>query len=123
MANRCYAETLRRLDAFDTRGLSHDDGFRTAKAWLIGALGVPPAAAGRLVKAARLLRQLPSLSAAVQTGHVPPEHIDTVSKLADRVGAHRLTEGDPSLADAAQELRRAAPAEYGRQGPGWRFVQ
>jgi hypothetical protein len=106
--NRVQAELVRRIDIVDRRGLAPDDGFRTAKAWLQGAGRLSGAMAHRLVKAARLLRQLPRLAAATQSGEASGEHVQQVSRLADQVGVEHLADVDATLADAARQLEPEA---------------
>lgn len=104
VANRAQAELVRRVDTFDRRGLSEPDGFRTAKAWLHAFGRISAQAAHRSVKAARLLRQLPKLATAAQSGDIPSEHLQQVSRLADQVGGERVADVEPTLADAARVL-------------------
>lgn len=103
-SHRVWAELARRVDIADRRGLSHDDGFRSVKTWLQGVGRVSGQVAHRVVKAARVLRQLPKLAAATQTGDVSPEHVQQVCRLADQVGVDHVAEVDATLADAATVL-------------------
>lgn len=103
-SNRIWAELTRRVDIADRRGLSQDDGFRTAKTWLQAVGRLSGQAAYRLVRAARLLRQLPKLAAAAQGGEASPEHVQQVSRLAEQVGVEQVTDVDATLADAAAAL-------------------
>lgn len=104
LTNRLHAELVRRVDVFDRRGLSEPDGFRTVKGWLQGFGQMPAVVAHRLVKAARLLRRLPTLTSAVQSGEVSAEHVQQVARLADQVSVERVAEAEPILADAATAL-------------------
>ena len=58
--NRLQAELARTVGQFDTRGLSTDDGCRSAKTWLQAFARVAGVAAGRLVRRGRLMRRLPA---------------------------------------------------------------
>jgi hypothetical protein len=104
VANRVHAELTRRVDVFDRRGLADPDGFKTAKSWLQAFGRVSGQVAHRLVKTARLLRHLPKLGMAAQSGDVSAEHLRQVSRLADQVGVEQVTQVDATLADAAAQL-------------------
>lgn len=104
VANRVHAELVRRVDVFDRRGLAEPDGFKTARSWLQAFGRVSGQVAHRLVKTARLLRRLPKLGAAAQSGDVSAEHLWRVARLGDQVGVDRVAEVDATLADAAAQL-------------------
>jgi hypothetical protein len=103
-ANRVHAELARRLDVFDRRGLPERDGFRTAKAWLQAFGRLSGSAASRMVSAARLLRRLPKLAVAAQSGDVPAEQVQQIGRLAAQVGVERVVPVEATLADAARTL-------------------
>lgn len=102
--NRLHAQVLRRVAAFDARGLAGADGCRSAKAWLRAFGRLSEALAGAWVKAARLLRELPALAEAFSTGDASVEHVNRLARLADRVGVGNVRELDAVLAGAAAEL-------------------
>jgi hypothetical protein len=104
VGNRVHAELIRRVDAFDRRGLAAPDGFRTAKGWLQAFGRVSGQVAHRLVKTARLLRSLPKLGIATQSGEISGEHLQQVARLVDQVGVKQVAEVDATLADAARQL-------------------
>jgi hypothetical protein len=107
--NRVQAELARRVDVFERRGLYEESGFRTTRAWLMAFGRVGAGLAGRLVKAARLLRRLPKVAVAAQSGEVTSEHVQQVAQLAERVGAAEIESVEAVLADAARVL---APPEW-----------
>ncbi|HYN97976.1 MAG TPA: DUF222 domain-containing protein, partial [Pilimelia sp.] len=84
--NRLHAELARRVAAADASGSCTADGFRSVGAWLraFGRLSI--ASSARLVRAARVLRQLPALATAAGRGDVSAEHIRRVDLLVERVG-------------------------------------
>lgn len=102
--NQVHAQVVRRVAVFDSRGLSINDGCRTAKSWLRAFGRMSDAAAGAWVKAGRLLRQLPRLAEAATAGRVSGEHIARVVKLADRVGSEPVRDVEHILTQAATEL-------------------
>lgn len=108
VANRVHTELVRRVDGFDKRGMCAPDGFRTARAWLQACGRLSGVVAHRLVKTARLLRHLPKLATAAQTGQISPEHLQQVTRLVDQVNLPDLMPVDATLADAAQVLDPAA---------------
>src|SRR6185503_161128 len=109
--NRLFAVVADRVAHFDSRALSHIDGFRTTAAWLGGFARLSGHAAGSLVRAARLLRLLPGLAAAVAGGRASAEQVARVGVLAAQVGADNVVPADQALAQAAG---RVGPADLGR---------
>ena len=85
-SHRLHAELARRVAAFDAEGSSAADGFRSTHTWLraFGRLSHP--SASRMVKAGRLLRELPVLAAAAGAGEVSAEHVQRIDRLAERAG-------------------------------------
>jgi hypothetical protein len=104
LSNRLHAEVVRRVDTFDRRGLAEPDGFRTTKGWLQAVGRVSGQVAGRMVRAARLLRRLPKLAMLAQSGEASPEHVWQVVRLADQVGAQPVAEVEDTLAEASRVL-------------------
>lgn len=104
IVHRSQAELGRRVDVFDRRGLAEADGFRTTRSWLQAFGRLSGAAAQRLMKVVRVLRGLPGLSAATQSGDVSEEHLRHVATLSERVGSETVREVEPVLVEAAQAL-------------------
>ena len=86
VVNSLNAAVLQRVAAFDARGLSEVDGFRTTAGWLIGFGRLGRYAAGAVVKRGRVLRELPALRDAAAQGAVSDDHLGKVVKLADDIG-------------------------------------
>jgi hypothetical protein len=109
--NRLNAELTRRVRAFDRRGLAIDDACHSTTGWLrtFGRLSAPAASA--CVKRARLSDRLPALAAAAADGDISPDHLDRVTRLADRVGVEIAAQADQVLADSARQLD---PTNLGR---------
>jgi hypothetical protein len=109
--NRLDAELTRRVQAFDRRGLAIDDACRSTAGWLrtFGRLSAPAASA--CVKRARLSGRLPALSAAAGDGDISSDHLDRVTRLAERVGVEVAAQADQVLADSARQLD---PTNLGR---------
>jgi hypothetical protein len=99
--NQLHAQLVRRVDAFDRRGLAAADGCRTARSWLRAFGRLTDSASGALVKAARLLRDLPHLARAATAGRASAEHVGRVTALAERVGVAAVQDVDQILAEAA----------------------
>jgi hypothetical protein len=86
---------------FDARGLSVADGFKTTKYWLKAHARLMPAAAAQTVRRARVLRELPALSAACARGEVCADQVARVVTLATDVGVAVVREHDEILAALA----------------------
>src|SRR5262249_16986457 len=73
-------------------------------AWLrtFGRLSAP--AAWACVNRARLSGRLPALAQAAAEGDISPDHLDRVTRLADRVGVEVAAQADQVLADSARHL-------------------
>ena len=106
---RAMLSVVNQLDAvvssaaasFDTRRLAEQDGFRAARSWLIAFGRMSQRAATGWLSRGRLLRQLPGLSAAAQTGAVSAEQIRTVGDLVGHVGIEAVQPFDEILAGVA----------------------
>src|SRR5262249_61420600 len=72
--------------------------------WLAPDGRLSPPAASACVKRARLSDRLPALSAAAADGDISPDHLDRVTRLADRVGVEVAAQADQVLADSARHL-------------------
>jgi hypothetical protein len=96
-----------RLTTFEQRNLAEIDGLRTTRTWLRGFTHLSDAAAGGLLRRARVLTELPTLAEAALGGTVTPDHVMRVAALTDRVGAGITRTVEPSLVEAA---RMADPA-------------
>src|SRR5499433_2184794 len=109
--NRLNAELTRRVQEFDRRGLAVDDASRSTAGWLrtFGRLSAPAASA--CVKRARLSGRLPALTAAAADGDISADHLDRVTRLADRVGVEVAAQADQVLAEGARHLD---PTNLGR---------
>src|SRR5258707_1966106 len=86
ITNLVQAAVWARLASFDVRGLSEQDGLRTTRSWLSAAGRLSPYAASRLLKRARVVRQLPALATATATGRITGQHAHKTSKLAGQIG-------------------------------------
>lgn len=102
--NQLQAQVARRVAAFDARGLAVEDGCRSTRSWLRAFGRLSASTAGAWVKAARLLRQLPTLSAAAAAGKVSAEHVARVAQLSDRVGLAPVQRAEQVLTDAASTM-------------------
>jgi len=109
---RAMLSVVNQLDAvvstaaasFDTRGLAERDGFRAARSWLIAFGRMSQRAATGWLSRGRLLRQLPGLSAAAQTGAGSAEQIRTVDDLVGHVGIEAVQPFDEIIAGVAATL-------------------
>jgi hypothetical protein len=109
--NRLNAEVARRVEVFDRRGLSVEDGCRSTVGWLRAFGRLSGHAASAQVKRARLGGLLPGLAGAAGAGEVSGEHVDRVVRLSERVGLDRVVDVEPVLVEAA---RRLDPADLAR---------
>ncbi len=101
VANQLTAVLSHVSVSFDTRGLAEQDGFRTARSWLIAFGRMSQGAASGWLSRGRLLAQLPALSAAAQSGAVSAEQIRTVADLVGQVGVDAVSPLDEVLAGVA----------------------
>jgi hypothetical protein len=99
--NRLHAELTRRVASFDANGSSVHDGFRTTRDWLRAFGRLSQAGAARLVRGARLLRELPKLADAAARGAVSAEHVYRVERLAERVGIETVRRVEAPLTELA----------------------
>ncbi len=102
--NRLGAELTRRVEVFDRRGLAIDDASRSTAGWLRTFGRLSASAASACVKRARLSGRLPALTQAAADGDISPDHLDRVTRLADRVGVEVAAQADQVLADSARHL-------------------
>ncbi|HEX6869762.1 MAG TPA: DUF222 domain-containing protein [Micromonosporaceae bacterium] len=112
-----------RLDEFDTRGLSEQDGLRTTRTWLTAFGLMSQGAASATLARSRLLRDLPTLARVAIEGQISAEHLGPICKLARQVGVERLLELDATLAEFAAsntpaEVRRACAQIRDNLEPG-----
>jgi hypothetical protein len=99
--NRLHAELVRRIAQFDAIGGCAADGFRTTRAWLRAFGRLSNTCAARLVRAVRLLRELPEMAAATTAGQVTPEHLRRLDLLVQRVGIEPVRDADKTLTEVA----------------------
>src|SRR5262249_10563513 len=109
--NRLNAELTRRVQEFDRRGLALDDACHNTTRWPRPFRPPSPPTAAPRRKRARLSDRLPALSAAAADGDISPDHLDRVTRLADRVGVEVAAQADQVLADSARHLD---PTNLGR---------
>jgi hypothetical protein len=100
-ANQLNAAIASRVASFDTRGLADDDACRTTAVWLRCYGRTSNSGAARMVKQARLLRELPAVAEAAGRGEVTAEHVDRIGQLAKKIGVAAVAPADQILADAA----------------------
>ncbi len=100
-ANQLNAAIAARIASFDTRGLADDDACRTTAVWLRCYGRYSDGAASRMVRQARVLRELPAVAEAAGRGEVTAEHVDRIGQLAKKIGVAAVAPADQILADAA----------------------
>ena len=89
---------------FDTWGEYGLDGARSAASWIAKAGNLPLAEAGRLVRRARNLRQLPEFAEAWKEGDINAAHLDVVAKARNSRTEDDLERDEKMLADYARTL-------------------
>jgi hypothetical protein len=97
-------QLTRRVGAFDARGQCADDGCRSTRSWLRGFGRLSEFTAGDLVRGARVLRDLPQLARASESGELSSEHLRQVTRLVQRTGVNVVAEVEPLLVEAAARL-------------------
>jgi hypothetical protein len=106
--NRLHAELVRRIAQFDAVSGCAADGFRSTRAWLRAFGRLSNTCAARLVRAVRLLHDLPDMAAATAAGEVTPEHLRRLDLLVERIGIEPVREADKALTEVATEGDPAA---------------
>ena len=101
-ANQLHAVLAERIASFDLRGLSKGDAVRTTLSWLRVFSRMSDTAASGWLARARLLRELPAVSAAAKEGLVSAEHLTPIRRLAKEVGIAAVREFDEALATVAR---------------------
>ena len=90
---------------FDTGGEWGIDGARSAASWIAKEGNLPRAEAGRLVRRARNLRQLPEFAEAWGEGDIGAAHVDVVAKARNSRTEDALERDEKMLVDYARTLR------------------
>jgi hypothetical protein len=89
-----------------------DDGqARTVAGWLASVQHDTPQVTGAQLRTARLLRDLPQVTAAVLDGRLTPAQAAVLTRLVDRIDAAALTESQPHLIAVAAGMD---PHQLGR---------
>jgi hypothetical protein len=78
--------------------------YRTVPQWWRDAVTLTGAAAGRQVRHARVLRDLPLIQAAVVDGTLQPEQARVLSRLHGRIDLHDLQDSQAQLIEVARPL-------------------
>ena len=110
-ANQINAAIAARVASFDTRGLADDDACRTTAVWLRCYGRYTDGAASRMVKQARVLRELPAVAEAAGRGDVTAEHVDRIAKLAKQVGVEAVPPGRPDPGRRRRHGDRGRPRQ------------
>ena len=111
-ANQLNAAIAARVASFDTRGLADDDACRTTAVWLRCYGRYTDGAASRMVKQARVLRELPAVAEAAGRGEVTAEHVDQIAKLAKQVGVEAVRAGRPDPGRRRRQGDRGRPRAW-----------
>ena len=90
---------------FDTWGEWALDGARSAAGWIAKEGNLPRAEAGRLVRRARTLDQLPEFAEAWAEGDIGAAHVDVVAKARNSRTEEALERDEKMLVDYARTLR------------------
>ncbi|HVB93604.1 MAG TPA: DUF222 domain-containing protein [Acidimicrobiales bacterium] len=90
---------------FDTWGEWALDGARSAAGWIAKEGNLPRAEAGRLVRRARTLDQLPEFAEAWRDGDIGAAHVDVVAKARNSRTEEALERDEKMLVDYARTLR------------------
>jgi Domain of unknown function (DUF222) len=109
--NQLTAVLSVRIGVFDARQLCTGDDFKTTRSWLVAYGRMSQGAATGWLNRARMLRELPALSAAAGRGEASAEHLAKVHALAHRVGLKEIAGADETLAGLCG---RAGPAQMQR---------
>jgi hypothetical protein len=111
------AERSRRLAEFERRAPFADDGFLSITAWLVARLGMAASDAGRRVRLARALAQMPLVADALATGQIGVPAVELLNG-ARGSDPDAFARCEDALLDAARSLPIAGlrrVVEYWRQ--------
>ncbi|HVB93369.1 MAG TPA: DUF222 domain-containing protein [Acidimicrobiales bacterium] len=102
---RLEAYVTASVGEFDTWGAWALDGARSAAAWVATKGNLPRAVAGRMVKRARAVGQLPAFAEAWRDGKIGAAHVDVVAKARNSRTEEALKRDEKLLVDYARTLR------------------
>lgn len=102
--SRFDATTARAAHAFERRGSWALDGAKSAAAWLSSRCRVPIAAARRLTRFARSLRELPETTDALEEGRIATEHAERIARAAQGPRREAMERDEAMLVSHAEEL-------------------
>lgn len=102
--SRLDAATARAAHAFERRGSWALDGAKSAAAWLSSRCRVPIAAARRLTRFARSLRELPETTDALEEGRIATEHAERIARAAQGPRREAMDRDEAMLVGHAEEL-------------------
>jgi hypothetical protein len=103
LRERVDAELMRSVGQWDTEGCWGEDGAVSATSWLSKHTSLLRAAAGRLVRCARLLREHDAVAAALASGAVTSVQVDTLATVT-RNREDLYPDGEDALLTAAEAL-------------------
>lgn len=111
-ANRLAGVQVAVVGAVDTREAYGADGAVTAASWVRARIGCNPGAAAAQVTAARRLRQLPEVSAALSDGRISWAHVVEITRAAIPARMATIQAAEHTLVELAEhaqprDVRRA----------------
>ena len=110
--NRIDGQIQRRIGVFDARGLGEFDGAPSTASWLRGRCRLAPIEASVRVKTARMLRELPMVSTALEEGEISFDHARAVALLAHETDVADTRKVQRQIVDVALITD---PARFGRE--------
>jgi hypothetical protein len=106
--NRIDAELARTVRIADLTQAPEHDGQRTMRSWLRGHTGLSPAAAGQLVRAGRVLEQLPAVAAGCADGMITADQVAVIAPAATAANLAAAAAQDVDLAAVDRVLAETA---------------
>lgn len=87
--NRLDGQIQRALTTFDGRGYCEADGAPSTASWLRGRCRISGSEAASRIKTARMMRELPHTTAALEAGAITLGHARAIATLADETAYPR----------------------------------
>jgi hypothetical protein len=106
--NRIDAELARTVRIADLTQAPEHDGLTAMRSWLRGHARLSPAAAGQLVRAGRVLEQLPAVAAGCADGMITADQVAVIAPVATAANLAAAAAQDVDLAAVDRVLAETA---------------
>jgi hypothetical protein len=116
--NMLDAELARVTRRAELARAAEHDGLTSMRSWLVGHARLSPGTAGQVVRAGRVLEQLPAVAAACATGVVTGDQVSVIAPITTAANLARAAEQGVDVAEVAAVLTEvAATRRHAELGP------